>query len=72
MKSKTLLVTTLALAMVGLAYAGPSKPNILTPWYGTPDEMVSDLFERHDANKNGTISRDEAKAYFEEMAKKAN
>lgn len=72
MKSKTLLAAFLALAMAGLAYAGPSKPNIPAPWFGAPEVMVSDMFDRHDANKDGSISRDEAKAYFEEMAKNTN
>lgn len=72
MKSKILLVATLVVAMVGFAYAGPSKTNINNPWNYTAGEMVADLFDRHDANKDGSISRDEAKAYFEELVAKAD
>lgn len=74
MKSKTLLVVAvLAVAMVGFAHAGPSKTNINSiPWNYAPAAMVDDLFDRHDANGDGFISRDEATAYFEEMAANAN
>ncbi|MET3925638.1 EF-hand domain-containing protein [Devosia sp. 2618] len=70
MKSKTLLVATLVVAMVGFAYAGPSKTNINNPWNYGPVGMVDDLFDRHDADGDGFISRAEATAYFEEMAAK--
>jgi hypothetical protein len=72
MKSKTLLVATLAVTMVGFAYAGPSKTNINNPWNYPAAVMVDDLFDRHDADGNGSISREEATAYFEEMAANAN
>lgn len=72
MKSKILLVATLAVAMVGFAYAGPSRPNINNPSQFEPAAMVADLFDRHDADGSDSISRDEARAYFEEMAATAN
>lgn len=72
MKSKILFAGALSLVMVGLAYGAASKPKFI-PWdYIGVWSAVDDLFARHDANGDGLISRNEANAFFEEMAAKAN
>ncbi|MBJ6986890.1 MULTISPECIES: hypothetical protein [unclassified Devosia] len=69
MRTKILLAGAIAVALAGLAYAGPSKGNVFTRWISEePEAMVTDMFDQNDVDKSGSISRDEALAYFERLS----
>ncbi|MBK1795458.1 hypothetical protein JHL21_13220 [Devosia sp. WQ 349] len=71
MKFRILSAGALTLVMVGLAYGAASKPTI-NPWhYIGKMSFVDHLFEHHDADGDGEINRDEAQAFFEELAANA-
>jgi|GEM_PF-5670882 hypothetical protein len=72
MNSKILIAVAFSLAMVGLASAAASKPKSHVSNQVSWHSKVSDMFDRHDVNGDGFISRDEAAAYFEEQAAQAN
>lgn len=66
---KIIIPATVAfVVLAGVAFAGPARPTVTPPWMlMSAEAMATDLFARFDHDADGAISRNEAKAYFDEV-----